>query len=137
MNKLAENEMWAFVEGMREILDEGLLEIFTSEEVQLVISGGTRGFEIQDLRGNAIYQGYKKEEPYLKAFWSILEELDDEHRGKFLRFCTGCSRPPLLGFKYLNPNFCIAKENANGPRLMSAATCVNMIRLPYFPDGNE
>ena len=55
MNKLAENEMWAFVEGMREILDEGLLEIFTSEEVQLVISGGTRGFEIQDLRGNAIY----------------------------------------------------------------------------------
>jgi len=59
---------------------------------------------------------------------------------------TSCSRQPLLGFGQLNPTFAIQKVPAyasqyNGlepplpgeaPRLPSAATCMNLLKLPMY-----
>ncbi|XP_020696758.1 E3 ubiquitin-protein ligase UPL6-like [Dendrobium catenatum] len=55
-----------------------------------------------------------------------------------MRFVTGCSRGPLLGFRYLEPKFCIqraaplhaAEEDLD--RLPTSATCMNLLKLPPY-----
>lgn len=59
-----------------------------------------------------------------------------------LRFVTACSRPPLLGFAALFPPFCVHRSAVPGvdapdgsadlARLPTAATCVNMLKLPPY-----
>lgn len=36
-----------------------------------------------------------------------MQEFTPEQQKAFLRFVTSCSRPPLLGFQYLDPKLCI------------------------------
>ena len=81
-----------------------------------------------------------------------------EDQGKLLKFVTSCARQPLLGFKQLNPPFCIQKiptheadsidelnrrsasaqglpydgRYVNPPRLPSAGTCMNLLKLPEY-----
>ena len=48
-----------------------------------------------------------------------------------IKFVTSCSRPPLLGFKHLNPWFTLQRiEGVN--RLPIAATCFNILKLPPY-----
>jgi hypothetical protein len=46
---------------------------------------------------------------YIMEFFNYLKSLPNEQREKFLSFSTGTNRPPLLGFKYLYPVFCVQK----------------------------
>ena len=78
----------------------------------------------------------------------------DEQRG-LLRFVTSCSRPPLLGFRYLEPNMCIqvrlffvvecwrntcgwlqmagsVLDATSVSRLPTSATCMNLLKLPPY-----
>lgn len=50
-----------------------------------------------------IYNGYSANDSYVKDFWSYLDALPNQQKEKFLLFVTGSDRPPLLGFKYMNP----------------------------------
>jgi hypothetical protein len=43
----------------------------------------------------------------IKNFWKALEGMTAAERQAVLRFTTSCSRPPLLGFRYLSPPFTI------------------------------
>ena len=36
-----------------------------------------------------------------------LDSFTPDQQKAFLRFVTACSRPPLLGFKYLDPALCV------------------------------
>ena len=50
---------------------------------------------------------------------------------------TACSRPPLLGFRYLEPQLCVqmagsALDAAAQQRLPTSATCMNLLKLPPF-----
>ncbi|KAG8831466.1 Ubiquitin-protein ligase E3C [Serendipita sp. 405] len=67
-------------------------------------------------------------------FWRVVESLDSQRRGKLLRFVTSCSRPPLLGFKELNPQFAIRDAGIDTSRLPTASTCVNLLKLPLYQD---
>eukprot|EP00913_Durusdinium_trenchii_P011739 g11025.t1 len=59
------------------------------------------------------------------------EELGAEDLGRFLMFVTSCSRAPLLGFKNLNPKFCVHRV-PDGERLPTSATCANLLKLPDY-----
>lgn len=66
-----------------------------------------------------------------------LESLTGEQQGQFLKFVTSCSRPPLLGFKYLEPPLCIQMvggvlDLSAQQRLPTASTCINMLKLPPY-----
>ena len=65
------------------------------------------------------------------------------------RFCTSCSRAPLLGplgkpkevlsllkrrFKNLNPKFCVHRV-PDSERLPTSATCANLLKLPDYVQG--
>ena len=53
-----------------------------------------------------------------------------------LIFATGTDRPPLLGFKYMNPHFCISKiqmdPSSDELRYPTASTCANMMHIPFY-----
>ena len=83
--------------------NDKLLSLFFPEEIQLLISGGLNEIDIDDLRKHTIYHGYKDTDPYIREFWNILKNFTPEEKEKFLSFVSGSNRPPLLGFKYLNP----------------------------------
>lgn len=60
-----------------------------------------------------------------------------EQQAQFLKFVTSCSRPPLLGFRYLEPHLCIQMaggvlDAASQQRLPTSSTCVNMLKLPPY-----
>lgn len=45
----------------------------------------------------------------IEMFWEVLKSFSLDNQKKFLKFVTGCSRGPLLGFQYLEPKFCIQR----------------------------
>ena len=54
------------------------------------------------------------------------------------------ARPPLLGFSRLNPPLCVAMSGSGGAnsdsdhgRLPSAATCMNLLKLPPYGSADE
>lgn len=68
-----------------------------------MISGGLNDIDIDDLRIHTTYNGYAANDKYIQQFWSYLKSLPPKQKEKFLFFVTGTDRPPLLGFKYMNP----------------------------------
>jgi ubiquitin-protein ligase E3 C len=60
--------------------------------------------------------------------------MENTQKEKFLSFCTGAERPPLLGFKFLYPTFCIEKLAIEGDKIRypTSSTCFNMLRLPFY-----
>ena len=143
----------AMREGLRETIDTRLMRLFSARELQTVISGADddfslsgppsgkrsreqRGFDVEDLRGHCVLaHGYSEDHATIQLLFEVLSEFSASEKGKFLRFVTSCSRPPLLGFKELHPAMAIHKSEAG--RLPSASTCVNLLKLPPYETKDE
>lgn len=79
--------------------------------LQMLISGGQQGLDIADMRAHCQYSGgYHEDHPVVAAFWAALATFTPAEQAAFLRFVTSCPRPPLLGFKYLEPPLGIQVE---------------------------
>lgn len=141
----------SLLSGFRIMIPLEWIRIFSTRELQLIISGDRRRIDIADMQRYVHYNGYWETDAYIQAFWQIVDEMSPEDQGNLLKFVTSCSRQPLLGFGQLNPRFCIQKtvaytsqynNNARNqllppepnekPRLPSAATCMNLLKLPYY-----
>jgi ubiquitin-protein ligase E3 C len=105
------------------------------------IGGELRPLDLADLQANVNYSGgYHPSQPYIQMFWSVVAEFSPQEQGDFLKFITSCSRQPLLGFDKLNPRIGIQEvpavyaEDGPGaaPRLPSAGTCFNLLKLPRY-----
>ncbi|KAI6228455.1 HECT-type E3 ubiquitin transferase [Aphelenchoides besseyi] len=147
-----------FVQGFQSIISNQWLSLFSTHELQFVISGQTSDIDIEDLRKHCqYYGGFHSNHRVIKWLWQILEhEFSSEERHLFLKFGTSCSRPPLLGFAYLEPAFSIRcvetsddmdqgdtlgsvirgflaiKRKQPMTRLPTAATCFNLLKLPNY-----
>ncbi|PIN18101.1 E3 ubiquitin protein ligase [Handroanthus impetiginosus] len=127
-----------FLRGFQQLIQKDWIDMFNEHELQLLISGSTDGFDVDDLRANTNYTGGYHEAHYvIKMFWEVIENFSLPNRRKFLKFATGCSRGPLLGFKYLEPPFCIQRTAGNASeevldRLPTSATCMNLLKLPPY-----
>ncbi|KAJ6545022.1 HECT-domain-containing protein [Mycena vulgaris] len=125
----------AFFEGLSEIIDHKWLKMFNQQELQILIGGTDSPVDLDDLQGNTQYGGtFTSNHPTIIAFWRVVHSFDQEQRRALLRFVTSCSRPPLLGFKELNPNFAIRDAGADQLRLPTSSTCVNLLKLPRYQD---
>eukprot|EP01036_Dinobryon_divergens_P023528 gene23528-31881_t len=137
----------AFLHGFRSMIPLEWIRMFSTRELQLLISGDRRPIDIADMKRNIHYaSGYHESQPYIQAFWRIVSEMNPEDQGHLLKFVTSCSRQPLLGFAQLHPKFCIQQvpmyssppqagvdeEPRESPRLPSAATCMNLLKLPKY-----
>ncbi|XP_057476367.1 E3 ubiquitin-protein ligase UPL6-like isoform X2 [Actinidia eriantha] len=127
-----------FLRGFQQLLQKDWIDMFNEHELQLLISGSVDGFDVEDLRAHTNYAGgYHSEHYVVDMFWEVLSNFSRENQMKFLKFVTGCSRGPLLGFKYLEPLFCIQRAAGNASeealdRLPTSATCMNLLKLPPY-----
>lgn len=148
----------AFIRGFRSIINIDWLAMFSTPELQRLISGDNAPIDLVDLRRNTkYYGGFHNNHRVISWLWDILEKdfTPDEHRS-FLKFVTSCSKPPLLGFSNLEPPFSIRcvevgddqdsgdtvgsvlrgfftirrKDPVN--RLPTSSTCFNLLKLPNY-----
>jgi ubiquitin-protein ligase E3 C len=146
-NVEARDQCRALLAGFRMLVPLEWIRMFSTRELQLLISGDRRKIDLADMMANVHYgSGYHPSQPYVQTFWQVVADMSPEDQGNLLRFVTSCSRQPLLGFGQLNPTFCIQKIPAyasqytgleppalgEAPRLPSAATCMNLLKLPLY-----
>jgi ubiquitin-protein ligase E3 C len=138
LNTQLEIQTLAFLRGLYSVLDPVWLRIFTRDEIQYLISGDFSAHDIdwRDWKANTVYNGYTVGEDHvIEFFWEVVMEMSCSERISLLIFATGRARPPLLGFRELKPNFCIAKVHGAedmGQRLPTVNTCNHMMHLPRY-----
>ncbi len=104
--------------------------MFNQQEVQILIGGVDTPIDIADLQQQTNYGGlYDADHPTIHFFWNVVESFDQEQKKNLLRFVTSCSRPPLLGFRELVPNFSIRDAGDDQYRLPTSSTCVNLLKV--------
>ncbi|CAL9221173.1 unnamed protein product [Arabidopsis halleri] len=127
-----------FLRGFQQLIPKEWIDMFNEHELQVLISGSVDSLDIDDLRNNTNYAGgYHAGHYVIDMFWEVMKSFSTENQKKFLKFVTGCSRGPLLGFKYLEPAFCIQRaagsaSNESVDRLPTSATCMNLLKLPPY-----
>ena len=125
----------AFFRGLKDLIDPVWIRMFEQTELQVLLGGEHVPIDLEDLKKNVKYGGYTLEHPTIQAFWSVVESFDEEHRQKLVKFVTSCPRPPLIGFGELRPSFCIRSAGFEQDRLPTASTCVNLLKLPEYPNA--
>lgn len=152
------DQVSAFTRGFFFVIQPDWLHLFSTPEVQHLISGDSSPLDVKDLRRHThYYGGFHDSHRVIGWFWDILDkDFTDKERGAFLKFVTSCSKPPLLGFEHLEPPFSIrcvevADEEDDGDtlgsvirgflalrrrdpvnRLPTASTCFNLLKLPNY-----
>ncbi|KAJ7755509.1 HECT-domain-containing protein [Mycena metata] len=133
LNKQIKLQSEAFFEGLSEIIDGKWLKMFNQQELQILIGGTDSPVDLDDLQGHTQYGGtFDPNHATIISFWRVVHSFDQEQRKALLRFVTSCSRPPLLGFKELMPNFAIRDAGSDELRLPTSSTCVNLLKLPRY-----
>ncbi|TSO98499.1 Ubiquitin-protein ligase E3B [Bagarius yarrelli] len=148
----------AFIRGFRSIINPEWLHMFSTPEVQRLISGDNAEIDLDDLKKHTVYYGgFHSSHRVIIWLWDILSsDFAPEERAMFLKFVTSCSRPPLLGFAYLKPPFSIRcvevsddqdtgdtlgsvlrgfftiRKKEPGGRLPTSSTCFNLLKLPNY-----
>ncbi|XP_066959810.1 ubiquitin-protein ligase E3C [Macrobrachium rosenbergii] len=134
LNKQIAKQSQAFKKGVCDVVQSEWLQMFDWRELQMLISGASVPIDIGDLMDNTRYGGiYNSEHPTIIAFWQVVKGFNEAEKRQLLKFVTSCSRPPLLGFKELQPAFCI-QPSGNEDRLPTASTCMNLLKLPEYKD---
>lgn len=141
MNTQISGQVGAFLRGFREVVPLAWMRFFGPSELQLLLSGEevlNVPLLVADLCSHVEVMGFTPGEDYMLAFWRTLAEFSVQDFSLFLQFVTSNPRPPLLGFASLKPKFGItmvpaaAGVQANS-RLPTAATCFNLLKLPFYP----
>ncbi|QDZ19376.1 HECT domain-containing ubiquitin-protein ligase [Chloropicon primus] len=141
LNIQMKQQSMAFMQGLQDLVNQEWISLFNDSELQELISGSEKGFDLEDMRKSMHYSGgYNEAHPVIKTFWSVVSGFTIEEQQKLLKFITACSRPPLLGFSFLEPQLCIQKGGGNEgdcSRLPTAATCMNLLKLPPYATKEE
>ncbi|KAF8722741.1 hypothetical protein AX14_009577, partial [Amanita brunnescens Koide BX004] len=81
------------------------------QRIVKVGTGSLDGFWEANIRGDSGYTNYggvyDESHAAKLLFWKVVEKFDQEQKRALLRFVTSCSRPQLLRFGELIPNFTI------------------------------
>ncbi|CAM1325746.1 UBE3B (predicted) [Pycnogonum litorale] len=152
----------AFIHGFRSIINHEWLMMFSTPELQRLISGDTSTIDLEDLRKHTIYYGgFHNNHRVIMWLWETLEkDFTEKERSLFLKFVTSCSKPPLLGFAHLEPAFSIRCVEVSDDldtgdtvasvirgfftvhhrdpiaRLPTSSTCFNLLKLPNYQKKN-
>jgi hypothetical protein len=128
----------AFERGLARLVDVRLLRMFARHELQLLISGSDGAFDVDDMQAHTTLRRFGPDHETIGFFFDVVREMTPRQQSLLLLFTTGCSRPPLLGFAQLHPTLTIARAQSDDgadqddSHLPTAATCMNMLRLPPY-----
>jgi len=110
-----------------------LRTLVDARQLEQIVCGDTTAVDIEALRSNASYQGWDDEDDeYLDWFWSVLGELDDEKKTKFVVFVTASDRAPLGGWR--DCRLIVQRSGREERRdcLPASFTCMSMLMLPRY-----
>eukprot|EP00656_Telonema_subtile_P013505 TRINITY_DN1685_c0_g6_i1.p1 TRINITY_DN1685_c0_g6~~TRINITY_DN1685_c0_g6_i1.p1 ORF type:complete len:753 (-),score=174.95 TRINITY_DN1685_c0_g6_i1:246-2504(-) len=130
----------AFRQGMVDVLSEATLQLFCAAELKKELSG--EGLDqLDDARLQKMIEAWQKFTDYeggysdssrvVRWLWELVAARECLP-GAVLRFVTGQSRVSESGFEALRPRFCIVCAGEDEASLPSAATCLNLLRLPDY-----
>ncbi|CAH8622483.1 unnamed protein product [Schistosoma guineensis] len=132
LNKMIYPQVRAFTAGLNDVIPIDWVRLFDAEELQTLISGADMVIDVNDLKQHTFYIGNSLNyTETLDCFWSVLHNFSESDKRSFLRFVTACSRPPMFGFRELQPPFSIQITDEI-ERLPTASTCTNLLKLPNF-----
>lgn len=135
LNRQIKQQCNAFRNGLADVIGLDWLRMFSSRELSTLISGAEHEINVSDLQAHTNYSGgFEIGHPTITAFWAVVQGMAEDQKRSLLKFVTSCSRPPLLGFKDLDPPFCIQNAGSEPNRLPTASTCMNLLKLPDFKD---
>jgi hypothetical protein len=118
-----------FMEGFNRLFESADLEMFTAEELDLLVSGEI-SLEWEDLKKSAKYRGgYTVESLTIRLFWEVFDELTDEQKSRFLQFTTGTDRVPIGGLTRMPITF---QKVGDRSRLPISHTCSAVLCLPAY-----
>ncbi|XP_045698199.1 ubiquitin-protein ligase E3B isoform X1 [Phyllostomus hastatus] len=158
MHTQIKNQTAALISGFRSIIKPEWIRMFSTPELQRLISGDNAEIDLEDLKKHTVYYGgFHGSHRVIIWLWDILaSDFTPSERAMFLKFVTSCSRPPLLGFAYLKPPFSIRcvevsddqdtgdtlgsvlrgfftiRKREPGGRLPTSSTCFNLLKLPNY-----
>jgi E3 ubiquitin-protein ligase HUWE1 len=141
MTTAIQSQIKAYLDGFYELVSPDLIAIFTPRELELLISG-MPDIDVEDLKKNTDYVGWKATDTQIEWFWNIIVSLSRNEKAAFLQFVTGSSKVPLNGFSELQgmrgiQKFSIHKANGTKGALASAHTCFNSLDLPVYDSEQE
>jgi len=151
----------AFLDGLYSVTPAHWLRLFDAAELSVLISGSRLDIDVDDWRRHTTYNGTAAPgDDIVRWFWEVIGSFTPAERSSLLRFATGCSRPPLGGFRLMAPPFAVrvhaptaddghgdddggggffgglfGRGGGAGPDrslLPSASTCFNLIKLPRY-----
>nr|CDJ83566.1 HECT domain containing protein [Haemonchus contortus] len=119
--------------GLSTVIDPGWLAMFSPSELQTLVSGADADLDVDDMMKHCIVHNIRDESDrnYVDLFWSVVGEMSAEDKRGLLKFITGCSRPPIEGFKMLFPAIGIQLVH-DSDHLPTSATCMNLFKLPIY-----
>eukprot|EP00934_Nitzschia_sp_Nitz4_P006861 Nitzschia sp. Nitz4//scaffold116_size91068//11601//24470//NITZ4_004949-RA/size91068-processed-gene-0.22-mRNA-1//1//CDS//3329533551//6851//frame0 len=141
MTNAIASQINAYLDGFYELVSRDMISIFTPRELELLISG-LPDIDVDDLKRNTDYVGWKATDTQIQWFWNVLFSLSRNEKAAFLQFVTGSSKVPLVGFGELPgmrgvQKFSIHKAGGSAGALMSAHTCFNSLDLPVYSSEEE
>lgn len=102
LNAKTRDQSKSFLSGMSEIIPLSILQMFTTHELQIIISGVDSEINISDLIQHTKYAGgFGAGDSYVRAFWQIVSSFSTEDKVKLLKFVTNCRRAPVFGRYFL------------------------------------
>eukprot|EP00549_Striatella_unipunctata_P010688 CAMPEP_0118687574 /NCGR_PEP_ID=MMETSP0800-20121206/8458_1 /TAXON_ID=210618 ORGANISM="Striatella unipunctata, Strain CCMP2910" /NCGR_SAMPLE_ID=MMETSP0800 /ASSEMBLY_ACC=CAM_ASM_000638 /LENGTH=758 /DNA_ID=CAMNT_0006584773 /DNA_START=159 /DNA_END=2438 /DNA_ORIENTATION=+ len=141
LNTLGYSQTKAFLRGFRDLIPASWVRLFSSWELQKLISGddSIKGIDVAGLKRHMQYSGgYHPSQQLIHWFWEILQDdFSPLEQTQFLKFVTSCSRQPLLGFSALAPAPCIQQVRNAADRLPTSSTCMNLLKLPCYESKNQ
>mmetsp|Transcript_6411 Transcript_6411/g.18057 ORF Transcript_6411/g.18057 Transcript_6411/m.18057 type:complete len:755 (-) Transcript_6411:140-2404(-) len=148
LNVQAAPQIRAFLRGFRDLIPASWVRLFSSHELQKLVSGddSVQGIDVASFKASMNYAaGYHPSQPVMQWFWELVEnDMTAEQQCQLLKFMTSCSRQPLLGFASLEPQPCIQQIRLPDRMFMSgagdakqlplptSATCMNLLKLPNY-----
>jgi len=138
LNEQIQTSCESFLSGFHAIVPKEWVRSFNDSELQMLVAGAEKKMDLDDLRRNVVYTGgYDAHHQTIVNLWPVLGGMTSGELADFLRFVTSCPRPPILGFASLQPPLTIqmvalANTSEAEERLPTAATCVNLLKLPAY-----
>ncbi|XP_016326190.1 probable E3 ubiquitin-protein ligase HERC4 [Sinocyclocheilus anshuiensis] len=134
-NKSVNSQFEHFSEGFFKGCPFDAWSMFHPEELQELLHGSPK-YEWKELQQCASYEKCSASDELIKNFWTVLSELSEENKRKFLIFLYGTDRVPVGGFSKRSLKILLSDCPDAEDRLPEAQTCFGRLILPKYSDIN-
>ncbi|CAI2339846.1 unnamed protein product [Caenorhabditis sp. 36 PRJEB53466] len=126
--------------GISEVINVEWMRMFAPHELQILIAGTEGVFSIKEMRKYCelrFQQSSQADDDFAEMFWDVIDKLSPEDKRALLKFVTGCSRPPIDGFRSIYPRMGILVVTSTDDTLPTSATCMNMLTIPKYSNRSK